>query len=161
MVIDQPHEPPPLPATHVACIERFFRVVAGLELDQDDMRRYDAFLDAKLTDLLIRGAEVAKATSRRIVVPSDLPITKGLSACIDEFLLLDEKLDPLPILNRLAKKPVLAGAEYHRHTLAQLPHIQGGMSIALARNFRVIEPRAARVSTGQWDRTFNLFDLVW
>jgi hypothetical protein len=37
----------------------------------------------------------------------------------------------------------------------------GGLSIALARLFRVIDPTSKSPSTQHWDRTFTLFRLMF
>jgi hypothetical protein len=71
--------------TGVAKFERFFRAVAGLDVDKDDLRRHDEFVNRKLVDLLIRGQAVAKANLRDVIEPFDLPIPKGLQERIHEF----------------------------------------------------------------------------
>jgi hypothetical protein len=37
----------------------------------------------------------------------------------------------------------------------------GGLSIALARSFRVIDPTSKSPSTQRWDRAFTLFRLMF
>lgn len=161
MSVTQPPKPvPPLRVTHIARFERLFRVAAGLDVDKEDLRHYEAFLDAKVADLLQRGCEVAKENGRTVILPTDLPITKGLAACIEEFRRLDEELGLQPILERLGKKPQLE-LDYDEATYAQLPQIIGGMSIALARSFKILDPNVTGIVTAHWERIFRLFDLVW
>ncbi|MDB5959140.1 MAG: hypothetical protein JWP59_434 [Massilia sp.] len=56
--------------------ERFFRAAASLDVDKEDLRRYDELVNREIADLLIRG----QASGRRMTVTSssltDLPITK-------------------------------------------------------------------------------------
>ena len=39
----------------VSKFERFFRSVAGLDVDKDDLKRHGDFVNRKLVDLLVRG----------------------------------------------------------------------------------------------------------
>jgi hypothetical protein len=56
--------------------ERFFRAAASLDVDKEDLRRYDELVNREIADLLIRG----QASGWRMTVTSssltDLPITK-------------------------------------------------------------------------------------
>src|ERR1700754_5351025 len=45
----------------VVRFERFFRIVARLDVDKQDLKRYSHFVNRKIFDLLIRGEETAKA----------------------------------------------------------------------------------------------------
>jgi hypothetical protein len=82
----------------VSKFERFFRVVAGLDIDKADLERYSKFINQKLRDLLVRGEEIARANGRHIIEPFELPITKGLQECIDAFRQADEEIRLQPIL---------------------------------------------------------------
>jgi hypothetical protein len=42
-----------------------------------------------------------------------------------------------------------------------LPEVFGGLSVALARSFRVIDPTVSNPSTRHWDRVFTLFALMF
>jgi hypothetical protein len=42
-----------------------------------------------------------------------------------------------------------------------LPELFGGLSIALARSFRVADPTVSNPSTEHWNRAFTLFRLVF
>ena len=159
MSVTQP--PKPLRATHIARFERLFRVVASLDVDKEDLRRFETFIESKLDDFLFRACEVALESGRAIVFSSDLPITRGLAACIDEFIRIDNELDLEPILDKLGKKAPQLGLEYAVEVYTRLPELAGGMSIALARSFRIIEPGIKAIATAHWERAFQLFDLAW
>jgi hypothetical protein len=45
-------------------------------------------------------------------------------------------------------------------TLSLLPELFGGLSVAMARSFTVIDPRLGNPSTDHWDRVFELFRLT-
>jgi hypothetical protein len=67
-----------MPVANVARFERFFRVTAGLDVDKEDIKRFEEFICRRIHDLLLRGEAAAKANGRDVVQPHDLPITKGL-----------------------------------------------------------------------------------
>jgi hypothetical protein len=45
-------------------------------------------------------------------------------------------------------------------TQGRLPGIAGGLSVALARAFRVVDPKLPNPHTNDWERAFRLFDLL-
>jgi Domain of unknown function (DUF1931) len=143
----------------IAKFERFFRVVAGLDVDKSDLRRYSDFVNAKIYDLLLRGQAAAKANGRDIIEPFDPPITKGLQKRIHEFRNIDEQIELKPILDRLAALPPLDLA-YSEETEARLPEIAGGISVALAHSFKINDPELKNPQTEHWERSQNIFNLL-
>ena len=148
-----------MPVMGVARFERFFRLAAGLDVDKDDLRRYGDFVDQKLYDLLPVGQAAAKANGRDVVQPSDLPITKGLQERIHEFGKLDEEVELQLILDQLATRPPL-DLSLGEDVEARLPAIVGGLSVALAQTFRIIDPGLKNPQTEQWERAFRVFNLL-
>jgi hypothetical protein len=148
-----------MPVMSVAKFERFFRIAAGLDIDKADLKRYNDFVDQKLYDLLIRGEAAAQANGRDIIQPSDLPITKGLQECIYHFKNIDEEIELKPILEQLSALPPLDRA-CSTETEERLPEIVGGLSVALARSFTIIDPGLKNPQTKQWERAFQLFNLL-
>lgn len=148
-----------MPVMGVAKFERFFRVAAGLDVDHQDLKRYGDFVNRKIYDLLIRGQASAKANGRDIIMPHDLPITKGLQERIYDFKKIDEQIELKGILDDLTLRPQLDLA-YNIETEAQLPEIAGGLSVGLARSFKIIDPDLKNPQTVHWERTFSLFDLL-
>jgi hypothetical protein len=145
--------------TGVARFERFFRLAASLDVDKEDLRRHHEFISRKLVDLLIRGEAVAKANGRDIIEASDLPITKGLQETIHAFKKIDEDTGVKPLLERLVALPPLDLA-CSEETEARLPDVAGGLSVALARSFTIIDPDLKNPSSQHWDRSFRIFDLL-
>ena len=139
--------------------ERFFRAAAGLDVDKDDLKRYSDFIHAKVSDLLLMGQVRAKADGRDIIEPWDLPITKGLQECMHQFRALDEEIELRLILEDLAARPPLAAA-LSQETQDDLPIIFGGISVALARTFKIVSSELKAVHTEEWDRSFRLFRLL-
>ncbi len=45
-------------------------------------------------------------------------------------------------------------------TQARLPLLFGGISVALARTFKLIDAELKAVHTEEWERTFSLFRLL-
>lgn len=144
---------------NIAKFERFFRLAAGLDVDKADLKRYDEFVDRKIYDLSLRGQAAAKANGRVIIEPWDLPITKGLQERIHEFESIDEEIELAPILDRLTARPPL-DLPFSEETEARLPGIVGGLSVALARAFKLIDPNVKNPQTEQWERSFRIFDLL-
>jgi hypothetical protein len=145
--------------TAIARFERFFRSVAGLDVDKSDLRRYSDFVNDKLYDLLLRAQAAAKANGRDVIEPHDLPITKGLQERIHEFRALDEEIELQPILDHLAARPPHDLA-YGEEAEARLPAIAGGISVALARTFKVIDPELKNPQTRHWEMALRIFDLL-
>ncbi|MCU1448053.1 MAG: hypothetical protein JWP02_223 [Acidimicrobiales bacterium] len=148
-----------MPVMAIPRFERFFRLAADLDIDKNDLKRYNDFVTAKLTDLLIIGQVAAKANLRDIIEFWDLPVTKGLQERVHEFEKLDAEIELEPILERLAASPQL-DLTLSEETEARLPALVGGMSVALARAFRIIDPNVRNPQTEQWERAVRLFDLL-
>jgi hypothetical protein len=148
-----------MPVIAVAKFERFFRLAAGLDVDKSDLKRYSTFVNDKIYDLLLRAQAAAKANGRDVIEPHDLPITKGLQERIHEFRRIDEQIELQPILDHLAALPPLDLA-YSTETEARLPAIAGGISVALARTFKVIDPDLPNPQTEHWESVLRIFDLL-
>jgi uncharacterized protein DUF1931 len=150
------------PTSHVMSVakfERFFRIAAGLDVDKQDLKHYSDFINRKLYDLLVRAEAAAKANGRNIIEPFDLPITKGLQESIHEFENIDEQIELRPILDQLTAQPPLDLA-YGEETEARLPEVVGGLSVALARAFKIIDGDLKNPATRHWQQCFRIFDLL-
>jgi hypothetical protein len=139
--------------------ERFFREAASLDVDKDDIKRYSDFVNEEIYDLLIIGQATAKANDRDVIERFDLPITKGLQESIHEFRRMDQEIELEPILEALAARPQL-DATLSDDTTSQLGQIAGGVSVALARAFKLIDTRLENPSSEHWERAFQLFRLL-
>ncbi|MDQ1646570.1 MAG: hypothetical protein QOJ50_2754, partial [Cryptosporangiaceae bacterium] len=140
----------------IAKFERFFRSAAELDVDKSDLDRYDEFVNDKVDDLLIRAGANAKANGRDVIAPQDLPITKGLQESIHQFRKLPEYEELRPVLDGLVRRPVLDMA-LGEDADERLPDVAGGLSVALARSFRILDPNVKNPATAPWDRAFALF----
>lgn len=148
-----------MPVTGVAKFERFFRLAAGVDVDKSDLKRYQDFVYEKLYDLLLIGQAHAKANGRDVLEPPDLPITKGLQERTHEFRDLDEEIELAPILEYLAARPPLE-VELSTETQARLVPIVGGISVALAIAFKILEPSIKTPTAGHWETATRIFDLL-
>jgi hypothetical protein len=148
-----------MPVMGFTKFERFFRVAGGVDVDKDDVKRYLDFVNDAIYDLLLMGQATAKANARDVIEPWDLPITKGLQECMHQFRALDEEIELRPILEDLAARPPLAAA-LSQETQDDLPIIFGGISVALARTFKIVSSELKAVHTEEWDRSFRLFRLL-
>src|SRR3954470_11587002 len=120
--------------------ERFFREAAGLDVDKDDLKRYSDFVNAKLHDLLLMAQPAAKANARDVIEPWDLPITKGLQECIRRYEKMEQDVELAPVLEQLAERPQL-DLDYSEETRQRLPEIVGGISVALAESFTILDTK--------------------
>ena len=143
----------------VARFERFFRAVAGLDVDKDDLKRFGDFVDQQLYDLLLVAQAAARANRRDVVQPWDLPVTKGLQERIHEFERLDEDVELQPILDQLAARPPL-DLSLDTETEARLPAVAGGVSVALAHTLKLVDPEVKNPHSRHWERAFRVFDLL-
>ena len=59
----------------VASFERFFREAADLDVDKSDLKRFQAFVREKISDLLTIAQARARVDDRDFIESRDLPIT--------------------------------------------------------------------------------------
>lgn len=143
----------------ISKLERLFRAAAQLDVDKSDLQRCADFVNQKLYDLLVRGGAAATANGRDIIEPHDLPITKGLQECIHAWKRLDAEIGLQPILDYLAARPPLHLA-CSDETDTELPRLFGGLSVALARAFTIIQPGLKNPQTRHWEQAMGLFNLL-
>lgn len=143
----------------VARFERFFRAAAVLDVDKDDLRRFDDFVNDKIYDLLLRAQANAKANGRDVIEPQDLPITKGLQESIHDFMAIDQEVSLEAVLEQLTRRPPL-DVTYSDATQAQLPLVAGGLGVAVARTFPILDGDLVNPQTEHWDRAIRIFDLL-
>ena len=136
-----------------------FRVTAGLDIDKQDLKRYGDFLNQKIYDLMVRAEATAKENGRNVIEPFDVPITKGLQESIHEFKKIDEQIELQPILDHLTARPPLDLA-YGEDTESTLPAVIGGLSVALARAFKIMDSDLKNPQTEHWQRCFRILDLL-
>jgi hypothetical protein len=140
-------------------VEHFFRAAAELDLDKEDVKRYFEFIDRKVRDLLLMAQHTAKANDRIAVEPRDIPITKGLQENIHDFEALDRDIGLERILSQSVPEPQI-DLPYSDETDARLPKIAGGLTLAIAHTFKIIDPELKHPATEQWERAFQIFDQL-
>ena len=140
--------------------ERFFGLAGDLDVDKADLKRFDDFISGKVRDLLVRAQASAHANGRDVVQPFDLPITKGLQECIREFRRHQEQTGELEsILDQITALPAL-GLAYSDELKQYIPEVAGGLAFALARSFKIIDPKLKNPHGEQWERCYRLFGLL-
>ena len=140
-------------------LEKLFRRTGDLTLDKSDTQRLENFVRRKIADLILRGEANAKANSRVVVEPWDLPITKGLQETIHRFRLMNAELQLTDYLAGMAGLPpsdLAIGDE----TQARLSEIAGGLCLSLAETFKIIDPDLKNPTTQDWERAYRVFDLL-
>lgn len=139
--------------------KQFFRQAASLDIDKNDLKRFHDFLGDRTYNLLVRAQASAKANGRDIIEPQDLPITKGLQECVHAYRQIDQAVELAPILARLTELPPL-DLEYSEETRERLPQVSGGLGVALARCFRLLDDKVKNPQTAHWERAEQVFDLL-
>ena len=145
----------------ISAFENFFRLEASLDVDKADLDRYNDCITRKVNDLLIRGEATARANARDVIEPHDLPITRGLQESMQAFERLDEDQDLglQTVLEELtAERPI--DLEVSAATEGALPRVAGGLSVALARTFKILYPKLRNPQSEQWERSFRFFNLL-
>src|SRR3984893_16662608 len=101
----------------------------------------------------------ARANKRVRVDFYDLPLTKGLQESVHAFEKMDIDIGLERILEKSVPEPQF-DRPYSDETEARLPLISDGLSLALARSFKIIDPETKHPATEQWERAFQVFDLL-
>ncbi|WP_082959129.1 DUF1931 family protein [Mycobacterium sp. 852002-51613_SCH5001154] len=144
----------------IPVFERFFRSVASIKIDRNDVRRFREFVDEQIEDIAIAGRNSAKWNGRDVIVAQDLPITKGVQERMREFDKLEEAEEIRELLRQVVRQPS-GEVAFAEDAERLLPELFGGLSIALARSFRVVDATMSNPSTEHWNRVFTLFKLVF
>jgi hypothetical protein len=139
--------------------KRFFRSVASIDVDKDDFRRFRAFVDEEVDGIAIAGRNTAKWNGRDVIAPQDLPITRGLQERMREFDKLAEAEDIRELVRGNLRRPN-EDVTFSEETEEVLTEVFGGLSVALARSFRIIDPAVPNPSTEHWERAFEVFRLL-
>lgn len=147
-------------AVWITKLRRFFREAAGLDIDKEDIKRYEEFVSAKIHDFLLRAEANARANGRDIIQPSDLPITKGLQECIHVFETLDKNIGIAALLNELPIRPQPFATELSDETAGRLQNVAGGLSVALARAFKIMDTKLKNPDSEHWRMCFEIFNLL-
>ena len=140
-------------------LQRFFREAGGVDVDKVDLDRYRAFVDEKVDDIAVAGRDSARWNGRDVIAPQDLPITKGLQERMREFGKLDTADDLRQWLGQTLRRPP-ADVTFGEETEGVLTDVFGGISVALARSFRIVDPDVKSPSSRHWDRAYEIFRLL-
>jgi hypothetical protein len=75
------------------------------------------------------------------------------------FRHVEEEIELGPVLESLAARPPLDYA-LSDATQARLPELFGGISVALARIFKLVDADVKAVHSEEWERAFSIFRLL-
>jgi hypothetical protein len=139
--------------------ERLFREAGGVDVDRDDVKRYLDFVNDAIYDLLTTARATARANARDIIEPQDLPVTRGLQEAVRDYQKISQDVELDPILAEIAARPPL-DISLSDETASGLPALFGGISVQLARLFRLTNGQHRTVHTREWDRAFAAFRLL-
>ncbi|WP_038034011.1 DUF1931 family protein [Thermopetrobacter sp. TC1] len=139
--------------------EKLFRLAAGLDIDKSDIKRLDDFVNERLHDLLLMAQRMAKMNGRDVITEADVPLTKGLQESMQQFKEMDEELSASDILAHLAKLPALDLA-IGEDVEAMLPELAGGITVSLAKVFKVLDPEMKNPQTEHWERVEQIYAIL-
>ncbi len=139
--------------------EKLFRLAAGLDIDKSDIKRLDDFVNERLHDLLLMAQRMAKMNGRDVITEADVPLTKGLQESMQQFKDMDEELSASDILAHLAKLPALDLA-IGEDVEAMLPELAGGITVSLAKVFKVLDPEMKNPQTEHWERVEQIYAIL-
>jgi hypothetical protein len=117
------------------------------------------FVDERVDDLAVAGRDAAHWNGRDVIAPQDLPITAGLQEQIRAFGKLEEAEELRQWLRRTVRRPP-GDVTFGEDTEGQLVEVFGGISVALARSFRLLDEHVTNPTTEHWDRAFEMFRLL-
>ena len=140
-------------------LKRFFRAAGSVDVDKADVQRFREFVDERVDDLAVAGRDAARWNGRDVIAPQDLPITAGLQEQIRAFDKLEEADELREFLRGTVRRPpddVTFGDE----TEDVLIEVFGGLGVALARSFRLLDEHVKNPTAEHWDRAFGLFRLL-
>src|ERR1700733_8423203 len=89
----------------IPAFERFFRSVASIKIDKNDVRRFREFVDEQIDDIAIAGRNSAKWNGRDVVVAQYLPITKGSQERMREFDKREEAREIRELVRQAVRQP--------------------------------------------------------
>jgi len=141
-------------------VQRFFRAVGNVDIDKADVGRFRTFVDERVDDIAIAGRNTARWNGRDVIAPQDLPITRGLQEQMRDFDKVDEAADIRELLRGTLRRPP-DDVTFGEETEAVLTEVFGGLSVALARSFRLLDEHVTNPTTEHWDRAFGLFRLLF
>ena len=139
--------------------EKLFRKAGSMDVDKNDIVRLNEFINNVIYRLLETGMKRAKLNGRDVLWYSDLPITQGLETNIEEFRQLDEELELSEILETIAGLPPLPLA-IGEDIEQELPNIAGGITIALIKSFKIINPKRKNPQTEDWEQVTQVFETL-
>jgi hypothetical protein len=140
-------------------LQRFFREAGSVDVDKADLDRFRTFVDEKVDDIAIAGRDSARWNNRDVIAPQDLPITKGLQERMREFGKLESADDLRQWLGQTLRRPP-DDVTFGEETEGVLTEVFGGISVALARSFRIVDPDVENLQSTHWDRAFELSRLL-
>ncbi len=139
--------------------EKLFRETASLDIDKSDIKRLEDFITNELHKLLLMGQRSARMHGNPLITKADIPLTKGLQENIHAFKKLDEELSVESILKHLAKHPPMS-IEPDAEVEAMLAELAGGITVSLAKVFKVLDPRLKNPQTEHWERVQDIYDIL-
>ncbi len=145
--------------TGVPELERFLRSSAGIEADKGDVYRLHTFVDEKVEAMAFAARDVARANDRDVIIPCDLPISPGVRERMHEFAALDAAGEVRAALRSSPRRPP-GDVTFAEDTQDVLVEAFGGMALALARSFRLLDPDLQHPDVHHWSRLFDLYRLV-
>lgn len=144
----------------VPVFQRFFRTVGHVKIDRNDVKRFRVFVDELIDDIAIAGRNAARSNGRDVIAPQDLPVTTGVQERMREFAAAEEADEIRGLLAQTVRRPP-GDVTFADETEDVLVELFGGLGVALARTFRLVDPEVVNPGTEHWDRVTTIFRQVF
>ncbi|GAB6074972.1 DUF1931 family protein [Nautilia lithotrophica] len=139
-------------------IEAVFKKAASLELDKSKADRIIDIVEKKFHDLLLVAVEKTGFNGRDIIMPADMPLTKGFEESIREFKKLEEEVDLKDVLLYLEQIPPLK-YPISKELEEMLPEYIGALMLIVARVLKHVGADK-KPSVEDIERTSKILDLT-
>ncbi len=119
-------------------LEQFLRRAGGFHFSEEQAERIVALVEDKLRDLFAVAEDTALANGRMIVMPHDLPLTKGLRATMREHEALSREIELTPALRFLAESGLTP--RYDEQVKQSVPSLVGALLVLTGKIIAIVDP---------------------
>ena len=140
-------------------LETLMRKAASLDIKKSHAQAITDIAEAKLLDMLIAAERDASQNGRDVIMPGDLPVTKGLQETMIAFKKLEETIEVRDVLDYLATVPPLR-YPLSSDTETMLPEIYGSLLVVFGRIAKLIDANDRALDSKTIEKTKEIMDLT-
>ena len=140
-------------------LETLMRKAASLDIKKSHAQEITDIAEAKLLDMLIAAERNASQNGRDVIMPGDLPVTKGLQETMIAFKKLEETIEVRDVLEYLATVPPLR-YPLSTDTEAMLPELYGALLVVFGRIAKLIDDNDRALDSKTIEKTKEIMNLT-